>query len=64
MAGQKEKSQYWIDKKEFYKAVYSGKYSVLGKAIIKSFHEYSLSGDEPYHLLIYNLLGDPALKIR
>jgi hypothetical protein len=50
--------------REFYKAIYSGEFQELGKAILKSFQEYSLTGDEPYHLLIYNLLGDPALKIR
>jgi hypothetical protein len=48
---------------EFYIALYRDGESILGKAINKAFYEYSLKGEEPYHISIYNLLGDPALKV-
>ncbi len=48
---------------EFYMALYRDGETTLGRAINKAFYAYSLKGEEPYHIYMYNLLGDPALKV-
>jgi hypothetical protein len=50
--------------KEFYKTILNEGSSLLGEAILKTFRNYSSIEEDPYQILIYNLLGDPALKIR
>jgi hypothetical protein len=37
---------------------------VLGDIIMKALKDYGSEGTEPYMMDIYNLLGDPALRIR
>jgi hypothetical protein len=48
----------------FYSALNRDSETRLGNIINKAFREYALKGNKPYHILIYNLLGDPALIVR
>ncbi|MFC1837613.1 C25 family cysteine peptidase [Thermodesulfobacteriota bacterium] len=48
----------------FYNAIFNDGETILGDAILQAFALYSLKGEQPYHILIYNLLGDPALRIQ
>jgi hypothetical protein len=45
-------------------AVVSGRHTRLGDAVLKAQSAYAESGSFPELLAIYNLLGDPALRLR
>jgi hypothetical protein len=49
---------------EFYKAVFDARTERLGDAIGSARKAYRQSGGPDFMLSIYNLLGDPALRIR
>lgn len=49
---------------EFLKAAFSNNKTILGDVILKALSGYVSSGSPTYVLDIYNLLGDPALKMR
>jgi uncharacterized repeat protein (TIGR01451 family) len=51
-----------LDEK-FFKAVFESKKAVLGDAILKAFKEYNSEGGSSFMMDIYNLQGDPALKM-
>jgi uncharacterized repeat protein (TIGR01451 family) len=48
----------------FLKAAFDRPQKVLGDAILEAFQEYHLVGGQDYMMYIYNLLGDPALRLR
>jgi hypothetical protein len=47
-----------------YKVLFQQREKVLGKALLQAMRNYAATGDEPFILGIYNLLGDPALEIK
>ena len=49
---------------EYFRAVFVDGETVLGDAILKSLEEYERSGGLRFMLDIYNLLGDPALRLK
>ena len=49
--------------KMFYQGIFTEKEKVLGDAVIKAFAEYKALYGGSYLLYIYNLQGDPALKL-
>ncbi|MCK4761321.1 MAG: hypothetical protein KAW12_03915 [Candidatus Aminicenantes bacterium] len=48
----------------FFRAAFSGREKVLGKAILQAKRDCAALGIAPFMLNIYNLLGDPALEIK
>jgi hypothetical protein len=48
----------------FFRAAFIEHAKVLGDMVLKALKYYALSGKAPYMLDIYNLLGDPALRMR
>ena len=50
--------------KEFYKAVFRGKETTVGLALLKAMKNYLQLGGMAYVLNIYNWLGDPALTFK
>jgi len=48
----------------FYKAVLQPDVLTIGDAVVRSMSAYSSKGRASYELNIFNLLGDPALRIR
>ena len=48
----------------FFQYTFGAGNHVLGDIIIKALKDYENEGTEPYMMDIYNLLGDPALRIR
>jgi hypothetical protein len=49
---------------EFYNAVFNSNKTALGDAVLQAFRKYKTSGSMPFMMDIYNILGDPALKLR
>jgi hypothetical protein len=49
---------------EFVKSASGNSKGILGDAILKALRNYSVTGGPAYMMDIYNLLGDPALKMR
>jgi hypothetical protein len=49
---------------EFFRALFVNNEAVLGDALLKAHQEYNARGGSSYLIDIYNLLGDPALKLR
>ena len=49
---------------EFYRALFENNEDILGDAILAALKAYAKVGIEPYHISIYNLLGDPALRMK
>jgi hypothetical protein len=49
---------------EFYKAVFRGKATTAGQALLAAMKSYLNQGGIPYLLNIYNWLGDPALAFK
>jgi hypothetical protein len=49
---------------KFFIAAFQAGEKTLGKAVQKALAGYSLTGEPPYMLYIYTLLGDPALEIK
>jgi len=49
--------------REFYNAVFSQGEVVLGRAVLKAIRRYADTGQTRYMMSIYNLLGDPALRM-
>ncbi len=62
-SGLSENKEAQLLNSEFYISLYRNGETILGKAINNAFYEYSLKGKAPYHIYIYNLLGDPALRV-
>jgi hypothetical protein len=62
-SGLSENSEARLLDSEFYISLYGDGEPVLGKAINNALYEYFLKGVEPHHIYIYNLLGDPALRV-
>lgn len=52
-----------LDKK-FFKAVFVDGERVLGDAVRKAIKEYAKDKGQPFIMNIYNIVGDPALRIR
>jgi hypothetical protein len=50
--------------KGFYSAVFIGGETVIGDAIRSSQAGYTVRGVDLYHIDLYNLLGDPALRLK
>jgi len=50
--------------REFYSAFISGGKRSLGEAVLQALSEYKKKGSMPFMIDIYNILGDPALKLR
>ena len=50
--------------REFYKAFLSGRNQAIGDVVKKAFSAYQRQGTMPYMIDIYNILGDPALRMR
>jgi uncharacterized repeat protein (TIGR01451 family) len=50
--------------REFFNAAFENSTAILGDVILKAFQEYNTYGGNSYLLDIYNLQGDPALKMR
>jgi len=48
----------------FFRALFQGRESILGKAILKAMKDYAGLGDPAFMLNIYNLLGDPGLELK
>lgn len=46
------------------RAIFSGEHARLGDAVLAAQEEYASSGAFPELLTIYNLLGDPALRLK
>ena len=57
-------SQAKILDEEFFKADFNAKKAVLGDVILKAFNGFNKQGGQAFMIDIYNLLGDPALKLR
>ena len=49
---------------EFFNAAFQNNEAVLGDVILKAFQGYDAQGGPTYVIDIYNLLGDPALRMR
>jgi hypothetical protein len=49
---------------EFFRAAFENNEAVLGDSMLKAYQEYNARGGSAYLMDIYNLQGDPALKIR
>jgi hypothetical protein len=49
---------------EFFHAAFSENTKILGDVVLKALKGYALFENAPYMLDIYNLLGDPALRMR
>ena len=47
----------------FYSALNHDGEKILGDSILNALNKFSQSGHKSYHILIYNLLGDPALQL-
>jgi len=50
--------------RSFYDAVFIDGERVLGDAVLQAFREYGQRGSGLFEIDIYNILGDPALKMR
>lgn len=50
--------------KAFFQTVFTDGERVLGKAVLSALRTYGKNGNDPFMLRIYNLLGDPALRLR
>jgi hypothetical protein len=50
--------------REFFNAAFENSTTILGDVILKALQEYGNLGGPTYLLDIYNLQGDPALKMR
>ncbi|MCD6586435.1 MAG: hypothetical protein J7K96_11790, partial [Desulfobacteraceae bacterium] len=50
--------------KGFYSAIFIGGETVLGDAILRSQESFASQGDKLYHVDLYNLMGDPALRLK
>jgi hypothetical protein len=50
--------------KGFYSAIFIGGETILGDAIRRSQENYANQGAKLYHLDLYNLMGDPALRLK
>lgn len=50
--------------KGFYRAVFNGGETVLGDAVRRSQENFAARGQELYHLDLYNLMGDPGLRLK
>jgi uncharacterized repeat protein (TIGR01451 family) len=48
----------------FYGSIFGGGEKTVGGAIVKAMRKYKNSGGKDYMLGIYNLIGDPALRLR
>jgi uncharacterized repeat protein (TIGR01451 family) len=48
----------------FYSAVFIGGETVLGDAVRRSQENFANQGQKLYHLDMYNLMGDPALRLK
>jgi hypothetical protein len=62
--GLSDDSQAKILDREFYNAIFLGRRKTVGDAVKQAFAEYAAQGSMPFMIDIYNILGDPALKIR
>ncbi|MBW1743934.1 MAG: hypothetical protein JRJ47_11000, partial [Deltaproteobacteria bacterium] len=62
-SGMSINSQARILDMEFFRAAPPDENTILGDAILKALEAYSVRGSERYMLDIYNLLGDPALRM-
>jgi hypothetical protein len=49
---------------KFFRAVFRGREQTLGQAILNAMKGYAALGSDLVTLKIYNLRGDPALKIK
>ncbi len=49
---------------EFFKILFHNKEKILGRAILKAYRKYVEKGCEGNLPAVYNLLGDPALRVR
>lgn len=47
-----------------FRAVFGGGSNTLGNAVLSSFREYPLESYEPFMIDIFNIMGDPALRVR
>ena len=50
--------------KAFFQAVFQSGEVVLGEAVLKALEVYGEEGQFPFMLDIYNILGDPAVRMR
>ena len=48
----------------FYRSTFEGGELVIGEVILEAQRAYAESGQDPYLLDLYNLLGDPALVMK
>lgn len=48
----------------YFQGAFSGRSALLGDAVLRGYQEYSASGGPFFMMDIYNLLGDPALRLR
>jgi uncharacterized repeat protein (TIGR01451 family) len=62
--GLSDNSESAILNRDFYNAVCSGKKLTLGDAVLEAFMKYRTSGSMPFMTDIYNILGDPALRLK
>lgn len=49
---------------KFFQALFQQQEKVIGRALVKAYRSYAACGGESFILDIYNLLGDPALRIK
>ena len=63
-AGISENNEARLLDAELYRALFKNNEDILGDAIVAALKAYAKVGSEPYHILIYNLLGDPALRMK
>jgi hypothetical protein len=50
--------------REFFKSVFQARAQTLGQAVMTTMQNYAVTGNPPFMLKIYTLLGDPALEIK
>jgi hypothetical protein len=62
--GLSENSEAKILDEGFLSAVFEDGEEILGKVVSRALEHYAAGGNHPYMLDIYNLLGDPALRMR
>jgi hypothetical protein len=62
--GLSDDSQAAILNREFYRAIFRGGKKVLGDAVRQAFNVYKITGSLPFMIDIYNILGDPAMRLR
>ena len=63
-SGLSDDTQAGILDREFYNAVFSGGHTVFGDTVLQALSVYKQQGTIPYMMDIYNILGDPALRLR